>query len=152
MTVRELLDSAVPRLYRELDEEPEVKADLLSVMGRAYGALGFREDARPLFDSAVSLRRRTGSDALDLLRDQTHLAFYLRMDGDQAGAESLYQTSLATARRRFGPRHPNLTFPLVEFGNMWRQHGRWAEAESRLKRCCARRWRFGPTRSGPSTR
>jgi serine/threonine-protein kinase len=137
VTVRELLDSAVPRIERELHREPEIRAELLAVMGRAYEAMDLLERARLLLDSAVAIRRRSGNEDFDLIRDQSWLARVSWFQGHHFFAESLYRATLRTSRRRFGDRHPSSTLPLMWLGNALRQDGRWAEAESLLTQAVA---------------
>ena len=58
VTVRGLLDAGAARVRKELAGEPEVKAEMLSVMGRTYQRLGEYDKARPLLEEALSSRRR----------------------------------------------------------------------------------------------
>ena len=132
VTVRELLDSAVARIDRELIGQPELRAELLSVMGRSYWGLGLPDRSRPILDSAIALRQRTGGDAVDLLQDQASAGRMAFEESDYVAAESLGRASLATGRRLFGERHPNLTSALLNLGYALRNIGRDAEAESLL--------------------
>jgi eukaryotic-like serine/threonine-protein kinase len=52
-TVRALLDSGVDRVQQELVGQPELRADILQVMGRIYRRLGVYDKAQPLLDQAL---------------------------------------------------------------------------------------------------
>jgi len=57
-SVREILDRSRPRLLAgELENEPEVRADLLDTLGSVYDDLGFFDDARALKEEALRVRR-----------------------------------------------------------------------------------------------
>ncbi len=116
ITVREVLDSAVPRLQRELTGQPRVRADLLSIVGNSYMGLGLADQARAALDSALALHRRAGGEDFAVAKDQLSLATLSVEAGDIAAAESLIRASLATSQRIFGDRHPNLTDALVRLG------------------------------------
>ncbi len=67
LSVRELLDRGADRVLVGLDEEPEIQADLATVMGRVYRGLAEYDAAQPLLDSALAIRQRTaGVDRADL--------------------------------------------------------------------------------------
>ncbi len=57
VTAREILDRGVERIRTELVDRAAVRARLLQEMGRVYGKLGAYEEARPLLEEAVELRR-----------------------------------------------------------------------------------------------
>jgi serine/threonine-protein kinase len=55
--VSELLDAAAQRIERELADEPDVRAEMESVIGQSYLALGRLDDAEAHLRSALTLRR-----------------------------------------------------------------------------------------------
>ena len=57
ITARELLDSSVVRIDDELDQQPEVKAQLLEVMGQVYQSIGLYDDSERLLNEALELKR-----------------------------------------------------------------------------------------------
>ncbi|HEX2250310.1 MAG TPA: protein kinase [Gemmatimonadales bacterium] len=132
ITVRELLDSAVARIDRELIGQPELRAELLSVMGRSYWGLGLPSRSRAILESAITLRQRTRGDAFELLQDQATAGRIAFEESDYAAAESLGRASLATGRRLFGERHPSLTPALLNLTFTLRNLGRDSEADSLL--------------------
>ena len=59
ITAREILDRGAERIDQELDDEPEVQAQLMDTMGLVYRSLGLYPDARGLIQQAYEVRRRT---------------------------------------------------------------------------------------------
>jgi eukaryotic-like serine/threonine-protein kinase len=63
VTARELLDRGALDIQNRLEEQPELKADLLATMGRVYRKLGLYPEAEPLLLEAYTLRRQSyGTD------------------------------------------------------------------------------------------
>jgi serine/threonine-protein kinase len=135
LTVRELLDRAVERIDRELADQPELRADLLVVMGRSYEGLGLLDQSRRVLESAIALRRNTTGEVLG--RDQILLGEVALQQGDFAMAESLGRASLSTSRRTYGEGHPNVASHLVFLGKVLSGTGRWDEAESLFREAVA---------------
>ena len=58
-TVRNLLDAAATRVNTELADQPELQAEMLTVIGRTYDRLGMRARALPLLEQALDIGRRS---------------------------------------------------------------------------------------------
>lgn len=137
VTVREVLDSAVPRLAHELRNQPDVRADLLRVVGRSYLGLGLVDEAQHAIDSAIALRRRSGRDEVAVANDQALLANVANEQGRPQAAESLARASLATLRRLRGDGHPSLTPTLIALGFSLINTDRSEQADSFLSQAIA---------------
>jgi tetratricopeptide (TPR) repeat protein len=73
------------------------EADLLTFVGTLYKQFGFNEEARPLLQSALEIRKRAlGSDHIETVWQRALLAQVLDLTGDKAGAQEL---ALAVAER-----------------------------------------------------
>ena len=57
-TVRDLLDAGSARVQQELAGQPEVLAEMLTVMGRVYQRLEVMDKAQPLLERALEIGRR----------------------------------------------------------------------------------------------
>jgi eukaryotic-like serine/threonine-protein kinase len=75
ITVRSILDRGKARINSELADQPAIRAELLEALGRVYTNLGSYEDAVPLIERAVDLRR-------DSIPDRPGLAASLSLLGD----------------------------------------------------------------------
>jgi tetratricopeptide (TPR) repeat protein len=124
VTVRGLLDAGAARVKNELADQPEVKAEMLSVMGRTYQRLGEFDKARPLLEEALSTRRRLlGSRNADVADSLNDLGVLLREKGDAAAAEPLLVEALATRKEVLGLEHRDVAVTLVELGRLYSDRG-----------------------------
>ena len=57
LTAREVLDLAVPRIHRELADQPAIQATLLEAVAEVYISLGFFERATPLLEKGLETRQ-----------------------------------------------------------------------------------------------
>lgn len=58
LTARDLLDRGVATIDQQLEDEPEVRANLLATMGRSYLSLAEFDRSRELVDRALGLQRQ----------------------------------------------------------------------------------------------
>ena len=120
VTVRGLLDAGAARIQKDLGGQPEVKAQMLSVVGRTYQRLGEAGKARPLLEEALALRRRVlGPDRAEVAESLNDLGVLLKEQGDPAAAEPLLVEALAMRRRLLGAEHPDVAQTLVELGRLY---------------------------------
>ena len=57
ITARDLLDRGAERIQDEFGDQPDVQAELLSEVARVYNNMGLYDQARPLAEQALELRR-----------------------------------------------------------------------------------------------
>lgn len=138
LTVRGLLDAGAARVQKELAGQPEVKAQMLSVMGRTYQRLGEPDKARPLLEEALSTRRRVlGPEHAEVAESLNDLGVLLREKGDTAAAEPLLVEALATRRKVLGREHREVAETLVELGRLYSDRGTDQRAEPLLREALA---------------
>ncbi len=103
VTFLEALDFMVPRLEKDLQGTPAALAYAQDAMGRSYLALGRLEEARPLFESSLEIRRTLpeGSN-LELASSLNNLASLLHDTDDYPAAEALYREAIALFRAADG--------------------------------------------------
>ena len=131
-TVRSLLDAGAARVHKELASQPEVQAQMLTVIGRVYQRLGERDKARPLLEEAVAIRRRQ-PESEGLAQSVNDLGVLYRENGDSAAAERLLTEALAMRRRLLGPEHPDVAVTLVDLARVYTDHGNNKRAEPLLR-------------------
>ena len=106
LTARDLLDRGVQRLQAELKDQPRTRATLLHAIGGVYRALGRYEDARSVFEEALSLRRNLkGRERADLADTEHELGHIYEAVGDNPRQEAMYREALQIRRDVFGPEH-----------------------------------------------
>jgi len=106
LTARALLDRGLTRA-RELTGQPEVRAQMVDVVGQLHAQLGDDEQARPLFEEALAIRRRLLGDAhVDVAASLANLAYVHSRGGRFAEAVRLYREAIAIQRPALGVAHP----------------------------------------------
>ena len=144
-TVQSLLDIGAERISRELGQEPELQADVLTVIGRTYERMGIHAKALPLLEQALAIGRRSlGPEHVTVAQTLNDLGVLLREQGNLARAEPLLRESLASRRRLLGPEDKSVAVTLVELARVLGDGGRLAEAEPYAREALAiRRKLFG---------
>ncbi|MDQ6893871.1 MAG: serine/threonine-protein kinase [Acidobacteriota bacterium] len=123
-TVRGLLDAGVKRVQKELVDEPELKAEMLNVMGTVYQRVGEPDKARPLLEEALAIRRRVFGPEHELVAESlNNLGVLLRQKNEPAAAEPMLRQALAMRRRVLGPEHKDVAQTLVELGRLYNDRG-----------------------------
>ncbi|MGB8960037.1 MAG: serine/threonine-protein kinase [Candidatus Aminicenantales bacterium] len=130
LTARELLDTGVARLERELASEPETRAALLHTIGRVYFQLGRTDDAERALEQALPFRRTlSGRDRLDLAATLNELGKAYSRKGDYARAEAVHREVLDIRRRLLGADHPEVGKSLHNLATLAERRGQLEEAE-----------------------
>jgi tetratricopeptide (TPR) repeat protein len=142
-TVRNLLDAGAARVTAELGDQPELQAEMLSVIGRTYERIGAYDKALPLLEQALSIGRRTlGSEHVTVAQSLNNLGVLHHDMGNYAAAEPLLRESLAIRRRLLGNRDKDVAVTLVYLGRLLRDAGRSDEAEAPIRESLAIRQAF----------
>jgi eukaryotic-like serine/threonine-protein kinase len=130
VTAREILDKSSAKIDTSLSQDPELKAQMMDVMGVVYQSLGLYSSALPLLERSAEIRRRVlGPESPETLATMHHLATTLVADGRYPEAEKLFRETLDIQRRVLGPEN---AFTLLSMNNLayaLYQQGRYAEAE-----------------------
>lgn len=108
LTAEELLQRGVERA-EELASQPEVYAELLSVIGTVYTDRGEFDKAKPLLERALAERRRLLGDAHpDIARNLSSLGVIMHYGGNYEAAQDYYEEALAMQRRLLGSEHQDI--------------------------------------------
>jgi tetratricopeptide (TPR) repeat protein len=133
ITAREVLDKGVDKVRKELSDQPEIQATLMSTMGNVYRNLGLYEQSSPLLEKAVELREKVLGVNHPAVAAGLHDLSLLRKE--EAGYEqalSLAKRALDIYEKAHGPEH-SLTLKAVEnVGSIYWEMGKFDEAESFL--------------------
>jgi tetratricopeptide (TPR) repeat protein len=117
-TVRNLLDAGAERIEKELAAEPQLQAEMLTLIGRDYARLGLPDKARPLLEKAVAIGRR-GPESERMAQSLNDLGTVLRDKGDLAAAAPLLEEALAMRRRVLGPEHKDVAETLQQLAELY---------------------------------
>jgi tetratricopeptide (TPR) repeat protein len=129
-TVRELLDAGAEQVQHELAEQPEVQAELLTMMGRTYRRLGAYDKAQRLLERALASGERAyGSEHVRVADTLESLGVVLADKGDYAAAGRNLERALAIRRKLLGRDHPDVAVTLAELGRVYQDQGLNQRAE-----------------------
>ena len=135
LTALELLDSGVARLERELGDEPELQAEMLTVLGSIYRELATLPRADTLLRRAVQLRERVhGPDSEHVVESLNQLGGLLIVTGDYAAADSVLRRALSIRERVLGPRDTLVAVSLNNLAVARNNLGDDVEAEQLYRR------------------
>jgi len=105
ITAREVLDHGANKIKGELQDKPEVRAALMDTIGQVYLNLDLYDQAEPLLNEALTLRRKIlPPDHPDLIESLNHLGelHYLQSKPD---AETFYRDAIRIGRK-ISPKEP----------------------------------------------
>jgi tetratricopeptide (TPR) repeat protein len=101
--LREILDKTAERVGKNLKDQPEVEAELRSIMGDTYGALGRNVEAEAMYRQAMAIYKKLyGEDTLSVASLLNNLASETSAQSRHAEAEALERESLAIRRKLLG--------------------------------------------------
>ncbi len=134
ITARELLERGARRIDDQLSEQPEVRAEMLHVIGKIYWRLGALDRAQPLLEASLKLHQKLWpGDHGEVAQTMNDLAGTLRDRGNYIGAEQLYRQALAMRQRLFGTAHSKVTGSLHNLAKVLEVQGDYDEAEALLR-------------------
>ena len=144
-TVEGLLDMAALRLEKELGDQPDVQAEMMTAIGRTYERMGLLTKALPLLEQSLSIGRRTlGPDHARIAQSLNNLGVLNRELGRLGPSEALLREGLAMRRRVLGGNAPEVAVTLVELERTLSELGREEEATALAREALAiRRAVFG---------
>jgi serine/threonine protein kinase len=125
--LREILDKASERVSKELPNQPEVEAELCSIIGEAYRAIREDDKAEKMFrEGLAAARKLPGTETACLATSLKCLGWFLWMQycfvhkSPETLAEGEWNMREALRIRRtvFGDEHPAVAEVLVRLGLM----------------------------------
>lgn len=135
ITAREILDSGATRISRELQSQPALQATLLDTIGSVYLGLGEFEEAQPLIEQGLSVRRALGGDSLEVARSLYSLNRVYEKKGDLKTAEALANESLAINRRLTTQDSLETAGSLCRLGVIQQEQGELSAAQALFSQC-----------------
>ena len=139
ITVRDLLQRGAETIEAELEGQPAVRARMLHTLGIVHYHLGYYDDAAPLLEESLAIRR--GLPVRDrreeLVDSLSAVGMVRRAEGRYQESAALFDEALeavADASGEVPAAHAHL---LVSRSGLDQDLGEWAEAESRLLRAVA---------------
>ncbi len=130
ITARELLDRGAQRVAEELRDQPEVQASLMYTIGEIYVKLGLYEEAEPLLNDSLSMRREAfGDEHPDVASSLDALGYLLESAGDYDAAEPLLREALNVRTKVMGEEHASVSISLNNLALLLGRMGKFEESE-----------------------
>ncbi len=129
ITARQLLDRGAVRIEDELAGQPRLRAAMMTRMGNVYRELALYQEARPLLEQAVALRReQPGPQQLELAESLHGLARLREEEGEHAAAQARYEEALTIRELALGPEDAEVAQALAGLGRVLELQGAFEQA------------------------
>src|SRR5258706_1171680 len=101
--LREILDETAVRVGKEMSNQPEVEAELRSIIGKLYEEIGHADQAEAMARGALAIRRKKfGSERPETAESLNLLGLQLMAQHKLPEAERAHSEALAVRKRRLG--------------------------------------------------
>lgn len=146
VTVREILDKASQSIESDLKSDPQLQAQMMSVMGSVYHNLGLYEKAEPLLTHALEIERRElGPEDFETASTTSRLAASLADAGKLAQAEALLRPLVEIQKRKLGPTHRKTLICMNLLASTLHGQAKYADAEKMYREILdVQRRTYGP--------
>jgi serine/threonine protein kinase len=130
ITFKEVLKLSEKWIEADLEEVPEVEADVRAIFGNTFKNLGDYDSATAHLRRSLKLRREhLGDQAPDTIAAKINLGAILSRTGHPAEAEQLYSEALEASRTTLGEQHDVTVKVTINLAVLLQAQGRLAEAE-----------------------
>jgi serine/threonine protein kinase len=143
VTAREILDKASKDIDTGLAKDPELRAQMMHVMGVVYLNLGLFSRAETLLRQAVNVRQPLlGQKHPETLTSMDRLAWTLQYEGQNADAEKLMREVVERRQQVLGSDDPRTVESMDELAWILGRQGHLPEAEKLQREVLAIRRRL----------
>jgi eukaryotic-like serine/threonine-protein kinase len=123
-TTRALLDGSAAQVQNELAGQPELQAELLTMMGRTYRRLAVYDRAQQLLEEALAAGQSAfGPEHVRIAQTLNDLGVVFAEKADYAAAAERLEQALAMRRRLLGREDADVAITLVELGRVYQDLG-----------------------------
>jgi len=131
ITAREILDKSSKEISSGLSRDPELQTQMLTTMGNVYVGLGLFSRAQSMFETALTIGRRSGgSNNSATLNAMTGLASLWLRQGKYSDAENMLREAIAAEKRVLGPNHESTLRSLRALAGTLQGEGKLKDAEA----------------------
>ncbi|MCC6428840.1 MAG: serine/threonine protein kinase [Phycisphaerales bacterium] len=134
VTVKDVLDNAASQAEKDLASEPEVRAEVLEILGEAYHTTSRFDEAIRLMTGAIDARKSVGLvDDVRFYQLHAKLSAPLMSADRLDESEAALKTALDGRSRLLGADHPDTLFSKSLLAMLYQLRGNNAEAETILR-------------------
>jgi eukaryotic-like serine/threonine-protein kinase len=147
--LRGILDRTARRLGAEMTNQPAVEAELRSLIGRTYLAIGHYDQAEKMQRAALAMCRILyGPESVESATSLNDLGFTLWKEGKLADADQADREALTIRQKLFGGNNGDVAASLNALGTIYTDERRPTEAESMIREGLGIRRRLFPGDNG----
>ena len=129
--LREILEKTAGRIATEFKNQPELQAELHSVLADVYNDIGFYARAEAQLRASIALREPlVGPDDAEVATLYSALGTALEMQGHLAQSELAFRRALAARQKAHGPRHAAVTHALTKLAHVLTDQHQQPEAKA----------------------
>jgi serine/threonine protein kinase/Tfp pilus assembly protein PilF len=138
ITAREILSKGADEVSTELGRQPVTQAKLMETIGVVYTKLGLFDEARPLLEQSLELRRgAVGAGSVEVSDSLQKLAVLYDRQGLYKEGEELARRSLAIREARLDPESLDVAESFHALGLLCERQAKYGEAEAAFTRAIA---------------
>ena len=138
--MREILDKTAESVGKDLKDQPEVEAELLTTIGEVYRALTVQDKAEAAHRRALAIRMSLwGELNAEVATSMDLLGVVLLEESKLPEAEPLLRKALGIRKQLLGPEDPAVATSLSNIGVLLQFQGKYPEAEELDRRALAMR-------------
>ncbi|GDY23657.1 hypothetical protein LBMAG56_50040 [Verrucomicrobiota bacterium] len=129
--LREILEKTANRIDTEFKNQPELQAELHSVLADVYNDIGFYARSEAHLRASIALREPLfGPDDAEVAALYSALGTALELQGQLAQSELAFRRALATRQKTHGPRHAAVTHALTKLAHVLTDQRKLPEAKA----------------------
>ena len=129
LTAREILDIGVSRVQEELNDQPEIQAEMLEVIGRVYNNLGMYEESVMQLKQSLKIRLNSSTaNQLEIASSLYELGSTYWRDSDYESADSIFKQVVELRTTHLDKNHVLIAQAKNSLGNVLMDQGSYEKA------------------------
>lgn len=143
ITARELIDQGLEEA-NQLNNQPELQANMFNVIGNVYKGLGRYEDAGEILERAVTIQQKhSGENKSEIAHYMNNYAETLARQEKHDEAYKYHSKALEILREQYGEEHPEVAVSMLKMASWTPVTGIDEAAELRRKALTIRKNHYG---------
>ena len=138
LTAKEILDKGAKKIKTKLNEQPEVQAELMNVIGMVYCKLQYYDSAYSLIEESIIIRKKIlGEYHPDVAASYHNLGNIVFYKDDYSTADSLFNEALKIWIKVHGQNHLKVAATLNDIMVIQATFGNYPKADSLIRKVIA---------------
>jgi serine/threonine protein kinase len=134
ITARELLDKGAQKINKELSDQPDVKATMLSLIGSVYQNLGLFDKSDSLLKEALAIRMKLNKNGMEEAKSLRDLGELYTYKGEYSKADSLLNNALNIYKINSEKEDDSYAWILGDLAWVYKSKGNYSKSELYYKK------------------